>query len=313
MTTTRPRHVLVTYGSKRGGTAETARSIAEVLRARGFAVDCLDAARVSSVDDYDAFVVGGALYMARWHRAARRFVSRFLPTLRAHPVWFFSSGPLDDTAKTCAIPPTKNVARQMERVRARGHATFGGRLLHDATGFVAASMAKKNAGDWRDWTRIETWAAQVGDQIGAAPRSTPTPASTPARWILATLLAFVGITAVLGGLALMVRTDGSLLRMPASYLEHALFEDFLVPGILLFAVIGLGHLIAGWLVMRRSLHADLAALLAGATLTTWIVAQMILLGTFNGLQIAMLVIATLTIAESVRRHSWVKPTSNATT
>jgi menaquinone-dependent protoporphyrinogen oxidase len=311
MTTTRPLHVLVTYGSKRGGTAEIARSIAEVLRARGIVVDCLDAARVTNVDDYDAFVVGGALYMLRWHRAARRFVSRFLPALRARPVWFFSSGPLDDTASTNAIRPTKNVARLMERVQARGHATFGGRLLHDATGFIAASMAKKNAGDWRDWTHVETWAAQVSDQIIAAPRTSQPPVYAPTRWILAALLAFVGFTAVLGGLALVIRTDGSLLRMPMSYLEHALFDDFLVPGLLLFAVVGLGHLVAGWLVIRRSGYADLAALVAGAILTTWIVAQMLLLRTLNGLQIAMLVIATLTIAEALRRLSSVKTPASA--
>lgn len=302
----RPPQVLVTYGSKRGGTAEIAHSIAEVLRARGIAVDCLDARSVKNVDDYDAFVVGGALYVFRWHRAARRFVSRFLPTLRERPTWFFSSGPLDDSASREAIPPVRGVARWMERVHARGHATFGGRLLHDASGFIASSMAREKAGDWRDRDQIQSWAAQVSDQVLAAPRAAPKPAYTPTRWILVTLLAFVGITAALGGLALVVRADGSLLQIPLSYLAHAGFEDYLVPGLLLFAI-GLGHLVTGWLVIRHSEHADLASLVAGAILMVWILGEMILLRSLNGLQIVMLFVAALTIGEALRRLSSYQP------
>jgi menaquinone-dependent protoporphyrinogen oxidase len=90
--------VLVTFGSKRGGTAEIATAIADTLRAQGLTVDCVRAAGVRDIARYDAFVVGGALYAARWIREARRFVNRNAATLRARPVWMFSSGPLDDSA-----------------------------------------------------------------------------------------------------------------------------------------------------------------------------------------------------------------------
>lgn len=135
------------------------------------------------------------------------------------------------------------------------------------------------------------------------------PAPAPARWLLATLCLIVGVTAVLGGLALVLRPDGSLLQMPLSYLDHAFFADFLVPGILLLVVVGFGHVFAGALVLRRSEHADLAALIAGGVLTLWIVAEMLLLGTMNGLQIAMLAIATATIGEALRRLSRTRPTT----
>jgi menaquinone-dependent protoporphyrinogen oxidase len=47
--------------------------------------------------------------------------------------------------------PVRGVAALMAHLGAEGHATFGGRLAADATGFPAAAMAKTHAGDWRSW------------------------------------------------------------------------------------------------------------------------------------------------------------------
>src|SRR5262249_7051280 len=88
--------------------------------------------------------------------------------LRGTPVWFFSSGPLDDSAEREAIPPTKQVAILMERVGAQGHATFGGRLTPDAHGFPASAMAKTRAGDWRNPDRIRAWAREIGRALPVA-------------------------------------------------------------------------------------------------------------------------------------------------
>jgi len=63
--------------------------------------------------------------------------------LRRVPVWFFSSGPLDDCAERGTIPPTREVRALMDRVGAQGHVTFGGQLAPDARGFPASAMAKR--------------------------------------------------------------------------------------------------------------------------------------------------------------------------
>ena len=57
--------------------------------------------------------------------------------LRHRPVWFVSSGPLDDSASAGAIPAVRQVAKLMQDVGARGQMTFGGRLEPDAKGFPA--------------------------------------------------------------------------------------------------------------------------------------------------------------------------------
>ncbi|HXS61984.1 MAG TPA: flavodoxin domain-containing protein [Streptosporangiaceae bacterium] len=163
---------LITFGSKRGGTEGLARMIADDLRQDGLDVDVLSADRVGSLDGYDVVIVGGALYALRWHSDARRFVKRHVGLLRERPTYFFSSGPLDDSAVQRDIPPVKGVRALMAKVDARGHATFGGRLAPDAKGFPASAMAKKQSGDWRDPGQVRDWASTIVAQL----RHHPSPA-----------------------------------------------------------------------------------------------------------------------------------------
>ena len=157
--------VLITFASSRGGTQGLAEMVAEDLREEGFDVDVLPPRRLKRLDGYNAVIVGGALYASRWHREARRFVKRHTAELRRRLVYFFSSGPLDDSATGGDIPPVKGVKALMERVGARGHVTFGGRLSPDAKGFPASAMAKRRAGDWRDPGQVRDWTRTVASQL----------------------------------------------------------------------------------------------------------------------------------------------------
>lgn len=158
---------LVTYGSKRGGTAELAEMLAAGLRSRFLEADVIPAAFVDSLDGYDVVIVGGALYADRWHRDARRFVRRHRDALRSRQVWLFSSGPLGDAYQSPDIPPVRQVAALARQVGARGHVTCGGRLDAGATGLVAHGLAATMAGDWRDPAAIDRWAAGIVGQLAA--------------------------------------------------------------------------------------------------------------------------------------------------
>jgi len=160
--------VLVVYASKNGGTREIAEVVGEELRRSGLRAEVRAAAGVRSLGAPDAVVIGGALYMGRWHEAARSFGRRFAPSLRKRPVWLFSSGPLDHSADEREIPPVRGVRKLMAEVGARGHATFGGRLAADVTGFPARAMAKKLAGDYRDFDRIREWAREIAAELDGA-------------------------------------------------------------------------------------------------------------------------------------------------
>ena len=159
--------ILVTYGSTRGGTEGLAQMVADGLRVEGFDVDLLPPRQVRRLDGYDAVIVGGALYAFRWHKESRRFVKRHAAEIRQRPAFFFSSGPLDDSAARQDIPPVKGVKALMDQVGVREHITFGGRLLPDARGFPASAMAKKLAGDWRDAGHVRQWTQTIASQLRA--------------------------------------------------------------------------------------------------------------------------------------------------
>lgn len=157
--------VLVAYASERGGTAEIAEWVGAELRRTGVEADVRPAGEVTTLDGYDAAVVGGALYAGRWHREARRFVRHHAAALAQRPVWLFSSGPLDHTAEEKEIAPVRGVAKFADRVGARGHATFGGRLDPRAKGFMASKVAKRSAGDYRDRDHVAGWAAGIAREL----------------------------------------------------------------------------------------------------------------------------------------------------
>jgi menaquinone-dependent protoporphyrinogen oxidase len=153
--------VLVVYGSERGGTAGLARMVGKSFAERGWSVEVRPARDVTAVTVADAVVVGGALYFNRWHHDAVRFVRQHAGALHDLPVWFCSSGPLDDSARSGDLAAVPQVEALAASVEIKGHMTFGGRLLPDAKGFLARRMAKTSAGDWRDAQQVREWVHQI--------------------------------------------------------------------------------------------------------------------------------------------------------
>lgn len=58
------------------------------------------------------------------------------------------------------------------------------------------------------------------------------------RNFLLFLLGFLGIGAIFGGGALTISPSGAWLRMPLSLLEKSPFVNYLIPGIILFLILG---------------------------------------------------------------------------
>jgi len=63
-------------------------------------------------------------------------------------------------------------------------------------------------------------------------------------WILLVLLVIQGLGGLTGGLSLAIRPDGSIMKIPLSYLDGSPFSDFLIPGLVLFLVLGVLPLVA---------------------------------------------------------------------
>jgi len=194
--------VLVTWGSKRGGTEGIGRILAATLQEQGFDAVAAPAEEVRSLAGIDAVIAGGALYGNRWPASVRRFARLHTSRLRELPVWLFSSGPLDDSADRQVIPPPREVAVLGERIGARGHVTFGGYLAADAEGFPASAMAKTNAGDWRNPQRIRSWAVELAAELPSATPGTAVdhPGRSIPRWLAHGIAGWAVCAAAMAGL-----------------------------------------------------------------------------------------------------------------
>jgi menaquinone-dependent protoporphyrinogen oxidase len=158
--------VLVAFASERGGTEGLADMVGSDLRFLGHSVTDVAAHAVTSVDEYDAVIVGAPIYFGRWHAEALDFIDRFAEPLRQRPVWLFASGPLNDDAVKGPIKPISHVKQAMKKVNARGQITFGGRLSPaQCDTFMATRMVKKHSGDFRDFTAVSVWVNEVNKEL----------------------------------------------------------------------------------------------------------------------------------------------------
>jgi len=179
--------ILVAYASRHGATQGIAERIAEVLEAAGLDAEVKPVKDAADLTAYDAFVIGGAVYMFHWLKEMPKFLRRHQDMLAEHPVWLFSSGPLgtemvDEKGRdVLQVSEAKETAELKAAVNARDHAMFFGAYTRGkpiglAERFVAHMPAARDAmpeGDFRDWETIETWAAGIARELGNPPlRST---------------------------------------------------------------------------------------------------------------------------------------------
>ncbi|GAB4055891.1 hypothetical protein [Spirosoma litoris] len=73
-----------------------------------------------------------------------------------------------------------------------------------------------------------------------------------ARKILPSLLVFLGIGALGGGGALVVSPSGELMHMPLSMLAHSPFGSFLIPGIILFLLLGVWPCLVAYALLKKT-------------------------------------------------------------
>ncbi|TQK42512.1 menaquinone-dependent protoporphyrinogen oxidase [Streptomyces sp. SLBN-118] len=158
--------MLVAYATKNWSTAQIARTITQVLRNEGLEAEMRLVSEAGDVQTYDAVILGSPLYEGWWLKDAHRFLKDQGEALRARPVWLFSSGPLDDSARGGDIPPVPEVQHSFIRINARDHVTFGGCLQEGARGWVAQTLVSSGkCGDFRDFEQISAWARGIATAL----------------------------------------------------------------------------------------------------------------------------------------------------
>jgi len=172
--------VIVLYASRYGSTKGIAEFIAEKLRQHGAQAEGLSVDAAPDPGDYDAVVIGSAVYMGHWMKEAVEFVRRNRTALAGMPVWLFSSGPLELGPEIASIDDPKlepeEISGFWETIHPRGHRVFFGALdpgrlgiAHRMIRRLPAARAILPEGDFRDWNDIEAWAESIAHALVTQP------------------------------------------------------------------------------------------------------------------------------------------------
>ncbi|HSW58934.1 MAG TPA: hypothetical protein VLH15_11050 [Dehalococcoidales bacterium] len=139
-------------------------------------------------------------------------------------------------------------------------------------------------------------------------------------WILVFLLFLIGLAALISGPMLFLAPDGHLLQWSVSMLEGTPFANFLVPGVILFLLIGIFPVFVGYGLLKKPFwrwpdrinplkqyHWSFSASWAvGIIILIWIITETVLLGYISVLQPIVgawgVTLIILTLLPPIRRY-----------
>jgi menaquinone-dependent protoporphyrinogen oxidase len=162
--------ILVGYATRYGSTQEVAEAVAATLRECGLEVDIKLLREVRTLAGYSAAVLGASLYMYRWHKDARRFLSRHRQALTERPVAVFALGPTHDPYDEQEWQDSR---AQLDKDLAKfpwftpvALEMFGGKYDPDKLPFPINLLAgQEPASDLRDWEAIRAWASNLATKL----------------------------------------------------------------------------------------------------------------------------------------------------
>lgn len=154
------RKVLVAYATKHGSTAEVAEAVAATLAEEGLDVDVERAAAVESVAPYELVVLGGSIYMGRWHEDAKSFLKRHADALSGRRLALFAMGPrtLAEADVLASRQQLESSLKRFPQLEPVAVAIFGGVVDPEKLHFPFSRMP---ASDARDWDAIRRWTEEL--------------------------------------------------------------------------------------------------------------------------------------------------------
>ncbi len=96
--------------------------------------------------------------------------------------------------------------------------------------------------------------------------------------IQCTIQFLVSLGALIAGVLMMIDPSGAVFQFPPDTLRNTPFGNFVVPGIILFTINGIGQLIAGILTIKRHRFSPLVGAIFGFGLMIWIFVQVNMIG-----------------------------------
>jgi len=157
--------VLVSVEAEHGSTEEIAAAIAAELLAAGLDVEAIEPAEVSSLEGYDAVVLGSAIYVGKWMLGVLRFLDRHAAALQSRDVWLFSTGPSGDPRE-----PNEGIADVglLARIGVREHRVFSEKIDRSSLNLgerLIVKAVRAPEGDFSDWDAIRAWSRDIAQAL----------------------------------------------------------------------------------------------------------------------------------------------------
>jgi len=122
------------------------------------------------------------------------------------------------------------------------------------------------------------------------------------------LLLFNGIGAIYGGWNLIIHPDGSSIQLSMDWLKHTPFQNYLIPGIVLFIANGIFSIAVIIMLLFNKRYYPWFIIAQGAILTGWIIIQMLLIRTVHffhyimgGMGLALIILGILLLKHMNRK------------
>jgi menaquinone-dependent protoporphyrinogen oxidase len=193
------KRILIAYTTNAGSTGEVAQMIAETLAQNGDTITLRRLEEVSSVEGYDAVIVGAPMILG-WHNAARKFVKKHRQALSRIKVAYFctammltqSDGDRPQQTTVCIDPELAHAPRNPARLSIKERyslvsnylrpilkaapavhplsvAFFGGKLELFRLNFLqmlfVMLIIRAQPGDMRNESFIQQWAEQLKPRL----------------------------------------------------------------------------------------------------------------------------------------------------
>jgi menaquinone-dependent protoporphyrinogen oxidase len=154
--------VLVAYASKKGSTAGIAEAVAKELRSAGHTADVAEMGTVSSLEGYDAVVIGAPVYAGKVMGEVASFAKHHRDGLARLPLAGFVTGIAPVFPKTGDVKDfTDQLVAALQPATPVTVTMFAGTLDPAKLSLVErglTSILKVPTGDFRDWNSIAEWA-----------------------------------------------------------------------------------------------------------------------------------------------------------
>ena len=132
----------------------------------------------------------------------------------------------------------------------------------------------------------------------------PRPEMHVAGWVAVAGLVVLGLGALAGGISLVVKPDGSVMGFETSILAGSPFRDFLMPGLILGGLFGIGSLAVAGMGLARWRIAPFLAFAIGVAQMIWILVQLAIIKELSFLHPTMFIIG---LVVAVAAYFWGRP------